>query len=442
MRTLPQVVLGTILLVTTFFDAKAQAAKNHLQKADRFFERKDYDNALIHYLQALAEDPDDPRTNYRAGISLLNQDEYSQSVGYLEKAYELKPTVDADIDYYLGIAYQRDHQFSKALTHFDAVRKMNKRLAPLASQKIRRCIDGDSLMQIAVNGEVEALGSINSPFAELTALLTADENTLVFTSTRSGDNYEVKSGGNDENVYISRKASGSWSSPVLIGDSINVKLNEAATFMSADGKTLLLYYEDGGGDIYTSSLIDGRWSRPAPLNKFVNHPQYRESSACLSPDGKRLFFSSNRPGGKGGFDLYVCTLGANGQWGRPTNLGSGVNTRGDEQWPFIHADRVTLYFSSNGWATLGETDIFKTEERDKKWSRPQNLGYPINTSAHEGHFAMSPDNRKGYFTSLRNGRRGGSDIFTVSFSLPPPSREEFIADDKKETRQVESPNSN
>lgn len=426
MRIPSRVIPATIFLLTTFFCVQGQSTKNQLQKADRYYERKDYDNALIHYLKALEVEPNDPHTNYRAGVSYLNEDEYSQAVGYLERAYQLKPEVDADIHYYLGMAYQRDHQFSKARGHFETVRKMNKRLAAVASQKIRQCIDGDSLMKIAVNGEVELLaGGISSPFSELTSLVSADGNTLVFTSNRSGDDYEIKSSTNDENVYISRKASGSWETPALIAEAINVKLNEAATFLSADGKTLLLYYEDGGGDIYTSTLNDGEWSRPQPLNKFVNHPQYRESSACLSPDGQRLFFSSNRPGGKGGFDLYVCTLGSNGQWGRPANLGAGINTRGDEQWPFLHADSVTLFFSSNGWASLGETDIFKTEERDGEWSRPQNLGYPINTSAHESHISVSPDGRTGYLTSRRNGNDGGSDIFIVSFSLPPRSEDEL-----------------
>lgn len=433
MRMSTHLVPATILLLlATFSHARSQSLRDHLQKGDRFFQRRDFDKALVHYLEALSLDPNDPQANYRTGMSYLHSDEHSQAVGYLEKAYQLKPDVDPDIDYYLGLGYQRDHQFSKARSHFEAIRKANRRLAGVASQKIKHCIDGDSLMKIAVKGRVELLDTgINSPFSELTALVTADQNTLVFTSNRSVDGYQVKSGTNDENVYISEKTSGTWSTPVLIGDSVNVKYNEAATFLSADGAMLLLYYEDGGGDIYSSTRLGAKWSRPRPLNKFINHPQYRESSACLSADGKRLFFSSNRPGGKGGFDLYESRLGANGEWGRPKNLGSAVNTRGDEQWPFMHADGTTLYFSSNGWATLGEADIFSTEEKDGTWTQPQNLGYPINTSAEEGHFTLSQDRRTGYFTTLRNGKHGGSDIFKVSFSLPRPARWQSSTEDNK-----------
>lgn len=420
MRVVTRALPVTILLVaSTFIGVQAQSLKDHLQKGDRFYERKDYKNAIAHYVQALAVDPDDAVTTYRTGLSYYHNGEFDQAITFLENAYQSKPDIDPDIHYYLGVAYQHEHAFEKARGHFELVRKTHKRLAPVATQKIRQCMEADSLMKIPINGKVEALGAeINSSFSEFAALISGDGNTLLFTSNRSADDYQIKSRTNDENVFISHRNSGSWSTPQKIGEPVNVSLNEAATFVSADGKTLLLYYEDGGGDIYSSSLDNGQWSKPVALNRFVNHPQYRESSACISPDGKRLFFSSNRPGGRGGYDLYVCELGANGQWGRPSNLGSSINTRGDEQWPFLHADGGTLYFSSNGWATLGEADIFKAQLKNGKWTRLQNLGYPINTSAEEGHFVLSEDSVRGYFNSLRNARATGSDIFTVEFSSP------------------------
>lgn len=415
-RALPVILL---IIASTFLCVQAQSLKDHLQKGDRFYDRKDYENAIIHYLEALAVDPNDAMTTYRTGLSYYHNGEFNQAITFLERAYASKADIDPDIHYYLGIACQREHAFKKALEHFESVRQTNKRLAPVAVQRIGQCIEADSLMKIPINGRVEALGfGINSPFSEFTALVSGDGNTLLFTSDRSTDEYQIKSRTNDENVFISEQNSGSWSAPQKIGEPVNVKRNEAATFISADGKTLLLYYEDGGGDIYTSTLDNGQWSRPVALNRFVNHPQYRESSACISPDGKRLFFSSNRAGGRGGYDLYVCELGTNGQWGRASNLGSAINTRGDEQWPFLHADGETLYFSSNGWATLGEADIFRTHLKDGKWAHPQNLGYPINTSADEGHFVLSEDRTRGYFHSLRNAKAMGSDIFTVEFSAP------------------------
>src|SRR5690606_25339751 len=133
------------------------------------------------------------------------------------------------------------------------------------------------------------------------------------------------------------------------------------------------------------------------LNRFINHPDYRESAACISADGKRLFFSSNRPGGKGGFDIYVSELSANGQWGRPSNLGSPVNTRKDEISPFLGTDGVTLYFASNGHPALGDHDLFETTISDGRWTVPRNLGYPVNTSGFEGFITLSPEGDTGFF---------------------------------------------
>ncbi|MEX2235124.1 MAG: OmpA family protein, partial [Cyclobacteriaceae bacterium] len=216
---------------------------------------------------------------------------------------------------------------------------------------------------------------------------------------------------------ISRKNGVGWSATEKISYNINVKSNEAAMSISDDGETLFLYYEDGSGDIYTSNLAGGEWTRPVPLNRFINHPQYRESAACVSADEKRLYFSSNRPGGKGGFDIYVSEMGSNGQWGRPANLGSTINTRLDEDSPFLHSDGVTLYFSSNGHPTLGQKDIFKSTLQNSKWTLPENLGYPINASGSDGYFVLSEDKRTGYFSSQRGTVAGNTDIYAVTFSV-------------------------
>lgn len=409
-----KIALSLFLFFICYF-TQAQSLKDHLQKGDRYFLRKDYENALKSYQDALAADANDPYINYKAGISSLNQENFSQAVEYLVKAYALKPDVDDDISYHLGVAFQKDHQYAKARQQFETLRGKNKRLAPLANRKIQECITGDTLMRIKVNADVEPVaGDVNTDFSELAPLLTDDGNTLVFTSTRSSDDFQVKSGTNSGDVYVAVKRGNEWTGTRRIGEQINVKMHESATSVSADGKTLFIYYEDGRGDIYTSTSESGSWSRPVPLNKFINHPAYRESSACVSGDGQKLFFSSNRPGGKGGFDIYVSVMGADGQWGRPSNLGSAINTRGDEESPFIDSASETLYFSSDGQPTLGDKDIFKSQFSAGKWLPPENLGYPINTSGFESDFVLSGDKRFAYFTSRRGGA-GHTDIYQIRF---------------------------
>ena len=407
-------------LTFLFFSSDAQTVREYVTKGDRFFERKDFGNALANYLEALHLDPGDPHANFRAGISCFNRQNFREAVRYLEKAYQLNPAVDANIHYHLGMACQEDQQYGKALEHFKALKASNRGLAPMATRKISECLLADSLMRIPSDATVRPLeDGINTPFEEISPIVSPDGNTLIFTSTRSEDGYAIKSSTNFRDVYTARREGAGWGAPARISSTINVRFNEVATALSADGNTLFLYYEDGAGDIYTSTTENGEWTRPVPLNRFVNHPQYRESSACISPDGQQLFFSSNRPGGRGGYDLYVCRKGSNGQWGRPSNLGSAINTRGDEDRPFLHHDGVTLYFSSNGHATLGDSDVFKSTFRDSQWTPPRNLGHPINTAGDDGYIILAQNGTTGYYSRQRRNDRANRDIFHIFFSGTP-----------------------
>lgn len=415
---IPRQLLPGLLLMVVLENAFAQSPNASLQKGDRSYQRKDYATALQHYREALRLEEDNARTNFKAGVCSLNEKDYAQALEYLERAYSLEPAVDPQIDYHLAMAYQEDHQFARALEHYKVFKSKYKNLAGVANQKISECILGDSLMRIRPDVTVALVDGLNTSFSEFSPVIFPDGKKLIFTSNRSEDDYQIKSGTNFGDVYISERSADQWTPPTKIASSINVKLHEAALAISSDGKTLLLYYEEGKGDIYTSSFQGGQWSTPVPLNRFVNHPQYRESSACLSSDGKKIFFSSNRPGGKGGYDIYVCELGTNGQWGRPSNLGSPVNTRGDEEFPYLHTDDTTLYFSSNGHATLGDHDIFKSTLQDHKWSPPAHLGYPINTRGYEGGFVLTADKSTGYFFSKRGNPPDNADLYEVNFPMP------------------------
>jgi len=398
-----------------------QASKDLIDKGDRLFAKKDYSNALQTYLSAA--NGDDPDLNFKIGLCYLYSETKSKAVSYLESAYRAKPNVDLDIDYHLGMAYQNDHQYAKAKLHYEEFMRKNKKLADIAREKIHQCEIGDSLTRKPVNCIIENIGQgINSPFHEYSPLVTADGNTMIFTSSRSTDDYKIKSGTNFEDIYITHKTGGAWGAPEKISPNINIKFHDAAASLSPDGNTLLLYYEEGSGDIYQSSHETGDWSKPVPLNKNINTPLFWETSACLSADGKRLFFSSNRPGGKGELDIWVSDLDDKGQWLKPVNIGPTINTPGNEDSPYIHPDGVTLYFSSDGHPSMGSNDIYKTEFKDGKWQKPVNLGYPINSIEYDGFFTISEDKKTGYYSTLRNEGLGSADIYVVTF-LPPKVEE-------------------
>lgn len=416
-----QFCVAFVLIVALCNSVYSQNLKDLLDKGDRLFGKKDYEGALKIYLEAIQIDPEDASTNFRVGVSYLHGEKKNKAIQYLEKAYSLKPEVDEDIDYHLGMAYQNGHQYAKAIDHFDAFKLKNKKLTEIADHKIAECKIGDSLSRHPAYVEIENIGGvINSSFHEYSPLLSEDGKTMIFTSNRSTDDYQIKSATNYEDIYVTHRTSSGWDIPQKISSNINIKYNDAAASLSADGKTLFLYYEEGAGDIYTSTYDGGTWSKPVPLNKNINSPLFWETSACISADGKKLYFTSNRPGGQGELDIYVSELDAKGSWGKAVNLGPTINTPFHEDSPFIHHDGVTLYFSSDGHPTMGSNDIFRSEYVDGKWTKPVNLGYPINSIEYDGFFTVSADKKTGYYSALRDDGLGSADIYKIKFLDPPP----------------------
>jgi outer membrane protein OmpA-like peptidoglycan-associated protein len=430
------ICIALLVIVALCNDGHGQSLKDFLDKGDRFFNKKDYESALKNYQEALRMEPDNASANFRVGVSYLHGEKKAKAVPFLEKAYNIHPEVDEDIDYHLGMAYQNNHQYAKAIDHYHAFKKKNKKLSDIADHKIAECVVGDSLARKPTYVVIENIGEvINSPFREYSPLVSEDGNTLIFTSNRSTDDYKIKSGTNYEDIYITHHTGSGWGTPQKISENINIKFNDAAASLSADGKTLFLYYEEGNGDIYTSTLENGEWSQPAPLNKNINTPLFWETSASMSADGKKLYFTSNRPGGRGELDIYVSELDANGSWGKAVNLGPTINTPLNEDSPFIHHDGVTLYFSSDGHPTMGSNDIFKTEFSNGKWTKPVNLGYPLNSIEYDGFFTISADKKTGYFSAVRDDGIGSVDIYKIRF-LDPPKVETPVVVVEKEPEPV------
>jgi outer membrane protein OmpA-like peptidoglycan-associated protein/tetratricopeptide (TPR) repeat protein len=413
-----------VLTIVLCHPLLAQNIKPLLDKGDKFFGRKDYESALKIYQEAYALDKNDASVNFRIGVCYLHGETKAKSLPYLEKAHQTNPAVDEDMDYHLGMAYQNNHQYAKARDFFIEFKRKNKKLSEIAAHKIAECEIGDSLTRKPTHVVIEnAGGVVNTNFHEYSPLFSEDGNTLIFTSNRSSDETKIKMGTNYEDIYITHRSAAGWGMPHKISENINIKYNDAAASLSADGKTLFLYYEEGAGDIYTSTFGNGVWSTPEPLNRNINTPLFWETSASVTADGKRLFFTSNRPGGQGELDIYVSELDAKGNWGKAVNLGPTVNTPFHEDSPFIHHDGVTLFFSSDGHPTMGSNDIFKSEFKGGKWTKPVNLGYPINSIEYDGFFTLSADKKTGYYSALREDGLGSADIYQIRF-LDPPKAEE------------------
>jgi outer membrane protein OmpA-like peptidoglycan-associated protein len=254
--------------------------------------------------------------------------------------------------------------------------------------------------------------SVNTKDAEYYPTVSLDGHTLIFTR-RVNDN--------NEDFYQSTLTNGHWSKSRSLPGNINTNENEAAQSMSLDGQWLIFNgcnFPQGFGscDLYISYLTPDGWGTPYNLGDSVN-TEFWESGPSLSPDKKDLYFSSNRPGGYGGSDIYVSHRQLNGHWSAPENMGPGINTSGDEATPFIHADNQTLYFNSNGQPGYGGNDIFLSRKNpDGSWGKAENLGYPINTIEDEGSLVIAADGKTAYYASDRSDSRGELDLYT--FKLP------------------------
>lgn len=396
-----------------------QSSKEVLAQADKLYSKKEYKKALEIYLDQLNNNPDDAAINMKVGLCYLYSETKSKAAQYISKAYRFNPTVNDDIDYHLGIAFQNTNEFLKAIEHFEAFKKKKSALTEIANKKIAECRIADSLSHYELNVTIENMGPvINTRFHDYSPLISGDGSTLIFTSNRSDDERAIKEGTNYEDIFICRKEGSTWSAPKKISSNINQKYNDAAASLSPDGKTLFLYYEEGAGDIYISTFDGSDWSSPKPLNKNINTSLFWETSASVSADGSKLYFASNRPGGVGELDLYVSERDGKGDWGKAANLGPLVNTPENEDAPFIHPDGVTLYFSSDGHPSLGNSDIFISEFKGGKWSKPENLGWPINTWEYDGFFTVSADKKKGYYSTLKEGGQGEADLYSITFMEP------------------------
>lgn len=246
---------------------------------------------------------------------------------------------------------------------------------------------------------------VNTNAYELYPFLSPEGDKLFFTRKER-----------NEDLYFAERIDGKWSNVTPLP--FNTSDNEGAQSVSADGQMILFTACNhpkglGSCDIFYSIFYQGKWTTPAGIGAPINSANW-ESQPFISANGMAILFSSNRPGGKGGRDLYISYLSKENKWLEPQNLGSKINTPGDEGTPFLHADGRSLYFSSNGHKSIGSKDLYRTQLNDDgTWSDPVNLGYPINTESEEISIYVALDGKSAYLASNREGGQGQLDIYQL-----------------------------
>lgn len=438
MKTIFSVCIFFVFYVTAQTGMQIRMQKIQLldleREADANFKVSNFPAALPSYIKLDSVYPNKTEYEYRVGVCyLLVEENNEKALPYLQRCLAEKGKHPAALDFYLGKAYHMSHQFDKAIEHYTIYQKRFSRKNGKAKRPVRElardiemCHNGKALMANPVEIEIKNLGPvINSKYPDYGPVISADESSLFFTSNRpttTGGKIDPIDGLFYEDVYISQKKNGVWSEPAQL--SINTDDHDASIGLSPDGQTLFIYRygDDGmpitkaGGDLYVSTLEGDKWSAANKLDDRINSRHW-ESSVTISEDGNTLYYTSNKPGGLGGSDIYVSKKLPDGSWDKPKNLGPSVNTKYDEENPVLAPDGKVLYFSSKGHNSMGGFDVFTTRQNEQtgKWDKPENMGYPISTAHDDLHFAVSTDGKRMYFSSVRPDGYGNKDLYCAEF---------------------------
>lgn len=224
-------------------------------------------------------------------------------------------------------------------------------------------------------------------------------------------------------MYISEQKDGELKKPFVFDENLTTKLNDGpASFSMKDTYMAFTRNQTNNKrkdrtvelEIHFSKLENNVWSKPIPF--YLNNMNYSVGHPCLSQDGNMMLFASDMPGGYGKADIYIIRKNSNGDWENPINLGNTVNTEGDDMFPFISENNETLYFASDGHFGLGGLDIFKCTIKDQRYSNVVNLGSPVNSNGNDYGFIFNAKSGTGFFSSDRKTGKGGDDIYAVQIA--------------------------
>ena len=357
------------------------------------------------------------------------------------KVIELCPDYDVYAYYYLGEIYYGQEKFGPALKNLDEFLKDVDKIKK--DEDYNRAVDLHKfskfyldMIKNPVPFAPKVVDGISTRENEYLPILSPDNQMALFTreiKLEPGRNSLFRETKLKEKfLYSLRDSLGAFAAGEEMPEPFNINDNEGGATLTADNNTLyytVCKYDNVkkylNCDIYYSEFAGYYWSEIKSVSSKINLPGSWESQPTISPDGRTLYFVSDRSGGFGGYDIYRSIKGETGDWGTPINLGPLINSTGNEKSPFLHPDEKTLYFSSDGWMGLGGYDVFFVRQDEHgMWTKPRNIGYPINSTEDEVGFFVSTDGTQGFFASNKFNGKGGWDLY--SFDLYDAARPEKV----------------
>jgi hypothetical protein len=418
------------------------------EEGNKLMEEKLYNQAAEVWAQLLTEDAENANLNYKLGVSYFSSyNQKAKAQPYLQRASQLRASsgsgsfnatgydpfeprernAPVEVDFYLARSYHLSNDLDKADLYYQKFLDQTEGkhvLAPQARRGKEQVANARTLQETPLNYNVFNLGTmVNSEYPDFSPVLSVDGNALYFTSRRIRPDslnfgvLDIVSGLPYEDVYVSYKdREGNWQPAEVVPlKKENAEYQLAVVNVSADGQTLVLYKDDGGGDgnLYQSTLVGEVWSEPVLMGSDINSKSW-ETHGALTADGNTFYFVSDRKGGFGGRDIYRVVRLPDGQWSKAQNLGNMVNTQFEEDGVFIHPNGRTMIFASTGHNSMGGFDIFVTElQEDGTWTSPKNYGFPLNSPDDDVFFITTADGTRGYFSSDKIEGFGEKDIYYV-----------------------------
>lgn len=380
--------------------------------------------------------PNSPNYNYRKGFLMLElQKDHRKAIPHLEIAVtKVNPNYDmysaneksapTDAHYHLARCYHYSEELDKAKEHYqlflDKTRKTSE-LIPESQLRLKQIDLAQQLIAHPVDCTLKNLGDrVNSSAPEYSSVVSFDGSALYYTSRRawengSADKYiDPRSNLYGEDIYVSYlDLDSTWMDPIRLEFCLPER-NEATIGLSVDERRMYVYQDTtGNGDIYYSDFYNNQFNEIKLLENKAINTGYWETHIFVSPDGSLMIFSSDRPGGYGGRDLYISRKTGN-SWSEPVNMGPNINGPKDDDSPFISVDNKQLYFGTNDARSIGGFDIMISEvQADGTWGVAKNIGYPFNSTNDDLFYTTTVDGKTGYLTSYRSDGYGEKDIYEV-----------------------------
>jgi hypothetical protein len=406
-------ITNNFCLITLAQQQVAQKAMAAYFKAKDFGSRTQWEEGIVELQKAIKIQPDYTQAKELLGEYFFALKKYDDAIAILESSANDKDFSARSV-FLLSEIFLKNNNGEKAKLYAEKYIARKDKVPNAAAKASQTILNANFAIEAKKNPvpfNPKNLGaSINTKANEYFPYLTPDGK--VFTFTRMD--------GRQEDLFYANRNDTVFSNAMSYGNSVNTDDNEGASAMDAQGNFLFVTAcnrMDGYGscDIYYSVKQNNTWTAPQGIGKPVNTGAW-EAQPSFSSDGSALYFASNRPGGFGGRDIWVSYLDTNMKLSEPKNLGPNINTKYDDQCPFIHADNQTLYFTSNGWPGMGNGDIYISRKTDTGWTKAINIGYPINTENDDNGMTVSYDGKTAFLSSSRAGGFGGLDLY--SFELP------------------------